>query len=184
MDECEKLAAAIDKRVREAEAAGYIGGAFYWHAGECIGQLRQLHDMADQDALTTLMARHPALERLALMLGDWLRRGRAKASLEPYDQLGELPDALRTAFVDVLHDAADVERRMHSIRAAHDVDAASQLKTMLTTWAAEVQGIRRKLHAPDVQPPAAELAEKFIKRAAGRIEELAYRPLGDRNDDR
>ena len=116
------MAAAMDLDIQHLAREGVHGPVMIERMVGHLPDLQQIWTGASDDQLTTLCQEFPGFHQYARLMEEAAERERSKPS-RPYDDLPELPDALKDRMAALLTTAATLERLY---RAVLDADPSAE----------------------------------------------------------
>ena len=175
LTETAKIAATINLRVRQLEAAGLTGHEV---AKAMVGhmlELKVIYDTVSDRTLEDLCRRFPAFERYAHSMEEVSRQCEARRAegTIPSAAFPELPDPLKMSLMRVLRGAAELEREYQA--AADDGPGAhtERLTTMRQSWADDQRAVVIEFQNAGLPIQAQAFVDRILTSIAGHIAQMA-----------
>tara|TARA_B100000678_G_scaffold273358_1_gene263613 strand:- start:913 stop:1518 length:606 start_codon:yes stop_codon:yes gene_type:complete len=171
MTDANRIAAAINLRVRQLEAQGITGIAL---ANHMIGHMQDLHAIyttASDRALRDLCDRFPGFERYARIMEEVSERNQAMmaSGSHPHGDLPELPEPMKAKLVHVLRAAAELEREAQAAVDGRTGDLSERLTELRRSWADGCARLVSEFKSSDLPLGSQALVEQVLKATAERI---------------
>ena len=178
MTDANRIAAAINLRVRQLEAEGITGIAL---ANDMIGHMQDLHGIystASDRALRDLCDRFPGFERYARIMEEMSERDQAMmvSGSHPYGDLPELPEPLKAKLLHVLRAAAELEREAQAAFDGGHGDQAERLTMLRRRWADDLGRLVHEFQSSDLPLGTQALVQQVLKATADRIRKMMDKP--------
>ena len=175
MSDASRVAAAIDLRVRQLEAQGISGPALADHMLGHMQELQRIYDAVSDRALLDLCRRFPGFHRYASLMEAMSEKNREMIATgtHPYADLPELPEPLKTSLINLLRDAAELEREFQTAVDAGPADQAGRLTAMRRQWADDLEKLVHEFRSSNLPLRSQALVQQVVKAAAERIERMA-----------
>ena len=91
----------------------------------------------------------------------------------PYADLPELPEPLKTSLINLLRDAAELEREFQTAVDAGPADQAGRLTAMRRQWADDLEKLVHEFRSSNLPLRSQALVQQVVKAVAERIERMA-----------
>ena len=174
MPDASQTAAAIDLRVRQLEAQGITGMAL---ANHMIGHMQDLHriyNTATDRTLRDLCRRFPGFERYATLMEEVSEQNQAMAvsGHDPYGDLPELPEPLKTNLLRVMRAAVELEREFQSAVDGSQSGQAERLMAMRHRWADDLKKLVLEFRSSDLPLRTQAMVQQALKAMAKRVEKM------------
>jgi hypothetical protein len=172
-DEENRLAAAIDQRVRQLEAAGIAGDALLEHMVGNILNLHRLWSTTSDESLVALFRRYPGLYRYGMLMeAAEVERKKTKTS---YGHLPELPDSVKPIVAGLLTDGAMLERQLQALLdgfGRHGAHIETEIREVYPQWMTMQTGLPSKLQSAQVPEESCTFLVGVFDAMAQRINRL------------
>ena len=174
INEENRLAAAIDLRVRQLEAMGLGGAALLERMVGYLLDLQRLWSTTSDESLAFLCRTYPGLYRYGMLM-EAAEAERKKAA-NPYGHLPELPASIKATVAQLLTEGASLERGFQSV-----LDARGQHNLWVETivleehhqkWTAQLTGLSGELLANHVPEESHAMLMRIFEPMAQRINHL------------
>jgi hypothetical protein len=170
-----RLAAAIDLRMEQLAAEGVPVSAVI---DRMVGHMPDLHRIwtsVTDDQLAMLCREYPGFHRYAALMEEAAEAERRKPA-RPYDDLPELPEALKEQVLALLGTAARLERDYQAVLDAAGAPAPPSwvrpLIELRTRWEADLSRFKAALQSAGVPQKSRDILLPGLERMARRIVEL------------
>lgn len=173
-DEENRLAAAIDQRVRQLEATGIGGDALLERMIGHILDLHRLWSTASDESLVALCRQYPGLHRYGMLM-EAAAEAESKKATTSYGHLPELPDSVKPTVVCLLTDGATLERQLQALLDAygwHDAHVETKIQEAYLQWTAMHAGLPGKLCSAQVPEESCAMLMGAFDTMAQRINRL------------
>ena len=181
MSEYRRLAAGMDLRMEQLAAEGVPASAVIDRMTGHLPDLHRIWTSVTDDQLVTLCREYPGFHRYAALMEEAAEAERRKPA-RPYDDLPELPDALKEPLLALLGTAARLERDYQTVLDAAGAPAPPSwvrpLIELRTRWEADLSRFKAALQSADVPQKSQDLLLPEFDRMARRIVELEGRVQG------
>ena len=178
MSECRRLAAAMDLRMEQLAAEGVPVSAVIDRMAGYVPDLHRIWTSTSDEQLAMLCREYPGFYRYAALMEDAAEAERRKPS-RPYDDLPELPDALKEHLSALVSTAAKLERDYQAVLDAAGAPAPPAgirpLIELRTRWEADLSRFKAALQAAGVPQKSRDILLPELDRMARRIAELEGR---------
>lgn len=172
MMDANRLAAAIDLRVRQLEAQGITGMALAHHMLGHMHDLHGIYDTASDRTLRDLCDRFPGFGRYARIMEEVSERSEAMIALgsHPNADLPELPEALKAKLVDLLRAGTELEREVQAAADGGHGGRAGRLRVMARSWADDLARLVSEFQSSDLPLRTQAMVQQVLKATANRIQ--------------
>lgn len=170
-----RIAAAIDLRMRQLEKQGIQGAAIFDHMLGYMQGLQQIYDTASDKVLADLCQHYPGFYRYADMMESMSEKNQqmVEAGTHPYRGQPELPEKLKRSLAALMSSAADLERAFQSaVDSGGFPRQADQLDSLKRQWGADLQRLVELFRSSDVAPESQMVVQNALKAMAERINRL------------
>jgi hypothetical protein len=184
MSEYRRLAAGIDLRMEQLAAEGVPVSAVIDRMAGHMPDLHRIWTSVTDDQLAMLCREYPGFYRYAALMEEAAEAERQKPA-RPYDDLPELPDALKEHLAALLSTAAKLERDYQAVLDAAGAPAPTlwirPLIELRAHWEADLSRFKAALPTASVPQKSRDIIFPELDRMAQRIVELegrvqAHRP--------
>src|SRR5688572_6183205 len=170
-----RLAAAIDQRVRQLEAAGVRGGALLERMVGSLPDLHRIWSATSDETLALLLSEYPGLYRYGLLMEE-AAEAESKKTTTSYGCLSPLPDSAKATVTRLLANGAEPERGLQTVL---DADGQKDMRTeteifneMRDEWKAQLAGLPGALRAANVPQETDAMLMRIFDPIARRIDQL------------
>jgi hypothetical protein len=174
MSEHRRLAAMIDLRMEQLTADGVPAAAVIDRMTGYLGDLQRIWTSTTDDQLVMLCREYPGFHRYAALMEEAAEAERRKPA-RPYDDLPELPDALKAPLLALLGTAAKLERDFQAVLDAAGAPAPpSWLRPLIELrmqWEADRDRYEAALQSAGVPQKSQDFILAEFERTAQRIAE-------------
>lgn len=175
MSECRRLAAAMDLRMEQLAAEGVPAAELIDRMAGHLPDLQRIWTSTTDDQLAMLCREHLGFYRYAALMEGAAEAERQKPA-RPYDELPELPDALKEHLLALLSTAAKLERDYQAVLdaagAAAPLARVRPLIELRTRWEADLSRFKAALQPAGVPQKSRDILLPGLDRMARRIAEL------------
>lgn len=174
VSEEERMAAAIDLRVRQLEAKGIGGAALLERMLGHVLDLQRIWSTSDE-SLAALCRQYPGLYRYGMLM-EAAAEAESKKATTSYGHLPALPASVRATLAQLLTDGATLERGFQTV-----LDARGQpnqwvqievLEDHHERWTRSLAGLPGALRSADVPDESRALLRRILEPMAKRIDQL------------
>jgi hypothetical protein len=184
MNEYRRLAAAIDLRMKQLTAQWMAASAVIDRMAGHMPDLQRIWTSTSDDQLAALCREYPGFYRYAALMEDAATAERQKPT-RPYDDLPELPDALKEHLSALLSTSAKIERDYQAVLDAADAAASASIGPLIalhTDWEADLSRFKAALQPAGVPQKSQGIILSALDHIARRMAEIegriqAHRPL-------
>jgi|AntDeeMinimDraft_5_1070356.scaffolds.fasta_scaffold12702_3 hypothetical protein len=171
MPDANRIAAAIDLRVRQLEAQGITDAALIDYMFGHLPALQRIYDTLSDRALLGLARRYPGFARFARLMEDFSEHNRAMtaAGTHPYPDLPALQGPLKDSLERLLRAGVELEREFQAAVDARRPDQAERLNTMRWRWATDLEKLVESLHASNLPLHTQAVVQQAIMTMAQRV---------------
>jgi hypothetical protein len=184
MSECRRLAAAMDLRMEQLAAQGVAASVVIDRMAGHVPDLQRIWTSTSDDQLAALCREYPGFHRYAALMEDAAEAERQKPT-RPYDDLPELPDALKEHLSALLSTSTKLERDYQAVLDAAGAAAPPvwirPLIELRTHWEADLSRFKAELQSAGVPQKSREIILPALDRMARRIVELEGRVQAHRH---
>lgn len=181
MSEYRRLAAGMDLRMEQLAAEGVPASAVIDRMTGHLPDLHRIWTSVTDDQLAMLCREYPGFYRYAALMEEAAEAERRKPA-RPYDDLPELPDALKEQVLALLGTAARLERDYQTVLDAAGAPAppswVQPLIELRTRWEADLSRFKAAFHSAGVPQKSRDILLPGLERMARRIAELEDRVQG------
>jgi hypothetical protein len=178
MSEYRKLAAGMDLRMEQLAAQGVPVSAMIDRMAGHLPDLHRIWTSTTDDQLAMLCREYPGFHRYAALMEEAAEAERRKPA-RPYDDLPELPDALKEQLLALLSTAAKLERDLQAVLdAGGSLAPTSWIRPLIelrTHWEADRNRFKEALQSAGVPQKSQNVILPELDRMAQRIVELEGR---------
>jgi hypothetical protein len=178
MSEYRRLAAGMDLRMEQLAAEGVPVSAVIDRMTGHLPDLHWIWTSTTDDQLAMLCREYPGFYRYAALMEEAAEAERRKPA-RLYDDLPELPDALKEQLLALLGTAARLERDYQAVLDAAGAPAPTPwirpLIELRTRWEADLSRFKAALQSAGVPQKSRDLVIPGLDRMARRIAELEGR---------
>jgi hypothetical protein len=171
-------AAAIDLRVRQLAKEGVPRSAIIDRMAGYLVDLDKIWQSTTDEQLADLCREYPGFHTYAALIEEAVEAERRK-SARPYDDLPELPDALKQQLSSLLGTAAKLERDYQSVFDAAGATAAPSwvlpLSQLHAQWEADLARFKAALQSAGVPQKSCDIVLPGLDRMAQQIGKLEAR---------
>jgi hypothetical protein len=174
MSEYRKLAAGMDLRMEQLAAQGVPVSAMIDRMAGHLPDLHRIWTSTTDDQLAMLCREYPGFHRYAALMEEAAEAERRKPA-RPYDDLPELPDALKEQLLALLSTAAKLERDLQAVLdAGGSLAPTSWIRPLIelrTHWEADRNRFKEALQSAGVPQKSQNVILPELERMARRIVE-------------
>lgn len=174
MSECRRLAAMMDLHMAQLAAEGVPVSAVIDRMAGHLPDLHRIWTATADDQLVMLCREYPGFHRYAALMEEAADAERRKPA-RPYDDLAELPDALKEQLLALLSTAAKLERDYQAVLDAGGAPAPTSwirpLIELRTHWDADRNRFKATLQSAGVPQKSQNVILPELERMARRIVE-------------
>jgi len=178
MTDHRRLAAAMDLRMRQLTDEGVPHSAIIDRMTAYIVDLGKIWNATTDEQLAALCHEYPGFYAYAELMEKAAEVQRNKPA-RPYDDLPELPDALKQQLSSLLSTAAKLERDYQSVLNAAGTSApvawVLPLSQLHAQWETDLTDFRAALHSAGISQKAQDMVLPAIERMAQQIGGLQAR---------
>ena len=174
------MAAAMDLDIQHLAREGVHGPVMIERMVGHLPDLQQIWTGASDDQLTTLCQEFPGFHQYARLMEEAAERERSKPS-RPYDDLPELPDALKDRMAALLTTVATLERLY---RAVLDADPSAErqfevidVNRLHSAWLADLEQCTSLLQRSAVPPKTIDIFLAAFHPIDARIAQMQNRAM-------
>ena len=178
MSEYRRLAAGMDLRMKQLAAEGVPVSTMIDRMAGHLPDLHRIWSSTTVDQLAMLCREDPGFHRYTTLMEEAAEAERRKPA-RPYDDLPELPDALKEHLLALLGTAAKLERDYQAVLDATSASAPTPwirpLIELCTHWEADLSRFKAALQSAGVPQKSRDIILPELDRMAQRIVELEGR---------
>jgi len=178
MSEYRRLAAGMDLRMEQLAAEGVPVSTMIDRMAGHLPDLHRIWTSTTDDQLAMLCREYPGFHRYATLMEEAAEAERRKPA-RPYDDLPELPDALKEHLLALLSTAAKLERDYQAVLDATGASAPTPwirpLIELRTHWEADLSRFKAALQSAGVPQKSRDIILPELDRMAQQIVELEDR---------
>ena len=178
MSEYRRLAAGMDLRMKQLAAEGVPVSTMIDRMAGHLPDLHRIWTSTTDDQLAMLCREYPGFHRYTTLMEEAAEAERRKPA-RPYDDLPELPDALKEHLLALLGTAAKLERDYQAVLDATSASAPTPwirpLIELCTHWEADLSRFKAALQSAGVPQKSRDIILPELDRMAQRIVELEGR---------
>jgi hypothetical protein len=169
----------MDLRMRQLTDEGMPRSAIIDHMTAYVGDLGKIWNGTNNEELAALCNEYPGFYAYADLMEKAAEVERKKPA-RPYDDLPELPDALKQQLSSLLSTAAKLERDYQSVLNAAGTSAPAAwllpLGRLHVQWEADLAAFRSALLRAGVSQTSQDMVLPAIERMAQQLDQLQARP--------
>lgn len=170
-----RIAAAIDQRVRQLEAAGIHGAALLEHMVRHLPDLHRIWSTTSDETFAFLLREYPGLYRYGTLM-ETAAEAESKKATTSYGNLPPLSDSAKATVAKLLANGAELERGLQAIldaRVQQDMRAETEIFNELRDeWKAQLAGLPGALSAANVPQETSAILMRLFDPIARRIDLL------------
>jgi hypothetical protein len=178
LQDCRELAAAMDLRMRQLAEEGVPTQAIIGRMTGHLVDLQKIWTSTTDEQLAMLCGEYPGFYQFAALMEEAAAAERRKSS-RSYDDLPELPAAIKEQLVALLGTAAKLEREYQSVLDAAGApvppDWHGPIVKLQAQWTADLVRFRNALKSAGVPQKSRDTILPALDGMAGRIGELEMR---------
>lgn len=171
-------AAAIDLRMRQLAEQAVPKSAIIERMAGYVADLGTIWNATSDEQLAALCDAYPGFRTYAILMEDAAEADRQRPA-RPYDDLPELPDALKEHLSSLLSTAAKLERDYQAVLDAAGASAPMAwrlpLNELHTQWEADLACFKAAIQGADVPQRSCEIVLPVLERMAQDIAKLQSR---------
>ena len=184
VNEENRLAAAIDLRVRQLEAMGLGGAALLERMVGYVLDLQRLWSTTSDESLALLCREYPGLYRYGMLMEEAAKAESLKATTS-YGHLPELPASVKATVAQLLTEGATLERGFQTVLDAHGQhDMGVETEVLVghhQKWTAQLAGLSGELRATHVIEESRAMLMCIFEPMAQRIDHLHGQVVAQRS---